>query len=61
MRAGCSPGGDADTVGAIIGSIAEAFCGEIPAGIVEELQRRIPGQLWTVIERFSMRCASETD
>ena len=60
MRKAVSLGGDADTLGAISGSIAEAFYGEVPAEIIEEVRRRMPAKLWSVIEQFSSKFAGQT-
>ena len=60
MRKAVSLGGDADTLGAICGSIAEAFYGGVPAKIVERVRPRVPAKLWDVIERFSSRYADQT-
>jgi hypothetical protein len=42
------------------GSIAEAFYGEVPAEIIEEVHRRTPAKLWSVIEQFSSKFAGQT-
>ena len=60
MRKAVSLGGDADTLAAIAGSIAEAFYGEVPAEIIEEVRRRMPAKLWSVIEQFSSKYAGQT-
>ncbi len=57
IRKAVSLGGDADTLAAITGSIAEAFYGGVPAGIQEELPQRIPAQLWEVVLLFSQKYA----
>jgi ADP-ribosylglycohydrolase len=54
IRCAISLGGDADTMAAIAGSIAEAFYG-VPQPIAEEVQRRLPGELWVVVEGFSKK------
>ena len=53
IRKAISLGGDADTLVAITGSIAEAFYGGVPEEIVKELRRRVPEKLWDVVVRFS--------
>ena len=53
IRKAVSLGGDADTLAAITGSIAEAFYGGVPEEITEEVKKRVPEELWNVIERFS--------
>ena len=51
IRAAVSLGGDADTLGAITGSIAEAYYG-MPAEIVAEVRKRLDPELLRVVERF---------
>ena len=53
VRKAISLGGDADTLAAITGSIAEAFYGGVPEEIAAEVRKRLPDELWQVIERFS--------
>ena len=53
IRKSVSLGGDADTLAAITGSIAEAFYGGVPEKIVQEVRKRVPEELWDVVERFS--------
>jgi ADP-ribosylglycohydrolase len=53
IRKAISLGGDADTLAAITGSIAEAFYGDVPQKIVEEVRKHIPAELWKIVERFS--------
>jgi hypothetical protein len=48
-----SLGGDADTLAAITGSIAEAFYGGVPDEIAAEVEKRLPADLWEVVERFN--------
>ena len=57
VRLAVSLGGDADTLAAISGSIAEAFFGGIPSEIAAQVQARVPAQLWQVVERFSREYA----
>ena len=45
-------GGDADTMAAIAGSIAESYYGGVPKEIAQEVQERLPPDLWTVVEKF---------
>lgn len=52
IRKAISLGGDSDTMGCIAGGIAEAYYGEVPAGIVEEVQRRMPVELWEIVAEF---------
>ncbi len=58
IRDAISLGGDADTLAAITGAIAEAYFGGVPEALVDEVQRRVPGELWDVVERFSRKYAS---
>lgn len=53
VRLAVSLGGDADTMGAIAGSIAEAFYGGVPEAIRKECVRRLPDDLLSVLGRFS--------
>jgi ADP-ribosylglycohydrolase len=58
VRKAVSLGGDADTLAAITGAIAEAYYGELPEPIVSEVRRRLPPELWRIIEQFSRRIAA---
>lgn len=55
IRKAISLGGDADTLAAISGSIAEAFYDGVPEGIVQEVRVRMPANLWQVVEEFNRR------
>ena len=57
IRKAISLGGDADTLAAITGAIAEAYYGGVPEEIVVEVQQRVPVGLWNVIEEFSRKYA----
>ena len=52
IRLAVSLGGDADTMGAITGAIAEAYYKEIPEHIVTEVLKRLPGEFKEVMEKF---------
>ena len=52
IRLAISLGGDADTMAAIAGGIAEAYYQEIPPYIVEEIQKRLPQEFIEVMQRF---------
>lgn len=54
VRNAINLGGDADTMAAIAGSIAEAYYG-IPAGIIKAVHERIPMEFWRVVEEFNQR------
>ena len=60
IRKAISLGGDADTLAAITGSIAEAFYGGVPQEIVDEVQPRVPEELWDVVKRFSQKYAGHS-
>lgn len=53
IRKAISLGGDADTLAAITGSIAEAFYGEIPQAMVTEVERRLPDLMIGILEDFN--------
>jgi ADP-ribosylglycohydrolase len=53
IRNAISLGGDADTLAAISGSIAEAYYGGVPKEIVMNVHERVPAELWKVIEQFN--------
>lgn len=53
VRRAVAMGGDADTMGAIAGSIAAAFYGEIPECILDECKKRLPEDMRRVIEKFN--------
>jgi ADP-ribosylglycohydrolase len=55
VRNAISLGGDADTMAAIAGSIAEAFYGEVPEPIRNEVVSRLPVELKDVLNAFYAR------
>ena len=56
IRYAVSLGTDSDTVGAIVGGIAEAFYREVPEHIKSEIHRRaFPDEYWDVIHKFVVR------
>ncbi len=55
IRKAVSLGGDADTLAAITGSIAEAFYGGVPEGIIQQVKLRLPQELWRLVERFNRK------
>ncbi len=55
VRKAISLGGDADTMAAIAGGIAEAFYGEVPEKIHWRVLQRLPEDLLAVVEEFSSR------
>ena len=52
IRLTVSLGGDADTMGAITGGIAEAFYGEVPEHIRKEVVKRLPTEFIEIMQRF---------
>ena len=52
IRLAVSLGGDADTMGAITGGIAEAFYGGVPEHIRKEVLKRLPNEFVDVMTRF---------
>lgn len=52
VRLAVSLGGDADTMGAIAGGIAEAYYGEVSDLIKEEVLSRMPEEFIEVMQRF---------
>ena len=55
VRNAISLGGDADTMAAIAGSIAEAFYGGIPKEIENEVWERLDDELTGVVQKFLLR------
>ncbi len=55
IRLAVSLGGDTDTMGAIAGSIAEAYYKTVPFGIKAEVLKRLPDEFIDVMERFCER------
>lgn len=53
VRLAVSLGGDADTMGAIAGSIAEAYYGKVPEAICQETLQRLPSEFIDILKRFS--------
>ncbi len=59
IRLAISLGGDADTMAAIAGGIAEAYYKEIPLHIKEEALRRLPDEFVGIMSRFYRRFVSK--
>lgn len=57
VRSAIMLGGDADTMAAIAGSIAEAYYGGVPVEIAEEVQNRLPADLSDIVMEFGRRFA----
>ena len=52
VRKAVSLGGDADTLACITGSMAEAFYGQVPAEIEDEVIKRLPEDFIRIIDEF---------
>ena len=61
IRLAISLGGDADTLGAITGSIAEAFYRGVPGEIAVQVWQRVPEELKDILVRFGERYKSSND
>ena len=59
VRLAISLGGDADTMGAITGGIAEAFYGGVPDHIRIEVMKRLPKEFVIVMEKFYEKLIKE--
>jgi ADP-ribosyl-[dinitrogen reductase] hydrolase len=55
IRLAISLGGDADTMGAISGGIAEAYYGGVPDNIKDEVMKRLPEDFINVMQEFYER------
>lgn len=55
IRLAVSLGGDADTMGAITGAIAEAYYREIPSELISRARNILPPDLMEVLNRFYVR------
>jgi len=52
LRLAVSLGGDSDTQACIAGAIAQAWYGEMPEELVEEVRRRLPRDLLEIVDEF---------
>lgn len=55
VRMAVSLGGDSDTIASIAGAIAEAYYGPVPPFIEEEVRRRLPQELRSLLSEFQRR------
>ena len=55
IRLAVSLGGDADTMGAITGGIAEAYYGGVPEYIRKEVLKRLPNEFIDVMSKFYLK------
>lgn len=53
IRKAIALGGDADTLAAISGAVAEAYYGGVPLWVENAIEKILHPQLWDVIERFN--------
>jgi ADP-ribosylglycohydrolase len=60
IRLAISLGGDSDTQACIAGAIAEAFYGEVPQEIIEEVIKRLRPELHNLLIQFSIKYREET-
>lgn len=58
IRLVVSLGGDADTMGAITGGIAEAFYGEVPEHIKAEVVKRLPIEFLEIMQKLYQKFVS---
>jgi ADP-ribosylglycohydrolase len=59
VRLAVSLGGDADTMGAITGGIAEAYYGGVPEHIRKEVLKRLPNEFIEVMQKFYQKFVEE--
>jgi ADP-ribosylglycohydrolase len=55
IRKGISLGGDSDTIGCIVGGIAQAFFKHIPQAILSQVGVRLPEEFQIIINQFNAR------
>jgi ADP-ribosylglycohydrolase len=55
VRKAIALGGDADTLAAISGAIAEAYYGAVPTWLEEEIRNFLSPHLWNIIVRFNQK------
>ena len=59
IRNAVSLGGDSDTLACITGGIAEAFYGEIPEAIQQQVYNRVPKELLKIIKEFQLKYSTK--
>jgi ADP-ribosylglycohydrolase len=52
IRLAVSLGGDSDTLASMAGAVAHAYYGGMPQQMVDEIRRRLPPELWAVVDDF---------
>ena len=55
VRKGISLGGDSDTIGCIVGGIAQAYYKGVPSAVIEQTLKKIPSDFLTIIEEFNSK------
>jgi ADP-ribosylglycohydrolase len=55
VRKGISLGGDADTIGCIVGGIAQAYYKGVPSAVSEQTLKKVPSDFMPIIEEFNSR------
>ncbi len=55
VRKGISLGGDSDTIGCIVGGIAQAYYKGVPSAVSERVFAKIPSDFVPIIEEFNSR------
>lgn len=58
VRNAVSLGGDSDTLACIAGGVAEAWYGEVPADVQQQVTRLLPQELLDILQRFRARFTS---
>jgi ADP-ribosylglycohydrolase len=53
IRKAISLGGDADTLAAIAGSVAEAYYHETPVSMIDQVKKYLDPDLWNIVRKFS--------
>lgn len=57
LRLAISIGGDSDTIGAMVGGIAEAFYG-VPLGVWQKAKEFLPREMITIVKEFYSTCST---
>lgn len=61
IRLAVSLGGDADTMGAITGGIAEAYYGDVSEHIRKEVLKRLPNEFIVVMQKFYQKFVEKSN
>ena len=57
VRLAISLGGDSDTMACIAGGMAQAYYGQIPRNIIDQVRQRLPEAFLKIIDKFNSRYA----